>query len=451
MNKLNYTELARLVERAKNGDQLAFGAIYAATYEAQYYLALQILRSPEDAEDAIQETYLRLYNSLGRIETPQAMIAYLNKINYNQCLTLREKAARQSSISSDVDFSLLRDNNPEHDPVTHLENKLEADRLSSLLLRMPENLRVILILRYAERLKLKEIASVLDISLSTVKRHIKSAQKMLSELIKQSKGGIFMAFLLHKELLQMFAESQSHLGPSAQTAGSILNQTFSSLSLNDISFSSCKREAAAVKAPQHFGILKTAAAVTAAGAAIGGGIYASRDITLQVHPSPGLEQKSYVNSAVRIAAQVDSPLPVTGITVYGPEGATLPVSQNTDGTYFFTAAQNGSYTIQAVNALRTSRETLRISCIDQTAPQLVDYRIAEGESIVVYFDDDLSGIDWPRTSLKALDGSDVPFEPDSTHNCIRFSYTTDTLQLTVFDKAGNRLNSKVHTDFSVPQ
>lgn len=448
MKKLNYTELAKLVERAKEGDRIAFGAIYAATYEAQYYLALQILRNPEDAEDALQETYIRLYNSLNRIETPQAMISYLNKINYNQCLTMKERAARLAAYSSDVDFSLLRDNNPENDPVTHLENKMEADQLSSLLQSMPEHLRVILILRYVEHLKLKEIASVLEISLSTVKRHIKTAQKTLSKLIKESKGGILVAFLLNKEILQMFAESQARLAPSGQTAGNILNHTFSSLSLKDISFASCKREAAAAQIPQHSAVLKTAAAVAATGTAIAGGAYASQNIGIQIQTSHSLEDRSYINTSVTASVEVDSPLPVTDFSVYGPGSEKLSFTQKADGSYMFTAAHNGSYTIYAVNALHTAQKTLKISCIDEKAPQLLDYRITEGDSIAVYFEDDLSGIDWSRTVLKGPDGSDIPYKFDSNNNCIIFAYTTDTLQLTVYDQAGNALKNKVYTDFT---
>lgn len=79
---LEHKELGALVERARKGDEDAFRELYEHTARVQYHQLRQLVPDADEAQDALQDTYLLLYQNLDKINPPGCLVAYLNRLTY---------------------------------------------------------------------------------------------------------------------------------------------------------------------------------------------------------------------------------------------------------------------------------------------------------------------------------------------------------------------------------
>lgn len=86
-NKQKSAELARLIERAKTGDQAAYAALYEATREHVYRTARAMVRSDEMAQDVQQEVYVYAFTHLDSLREPEKLQAWLRSIAVKQSYT----------------------------------------------------------------------------------------------------------------------------------------------------------------------------------------------------------------------------------------------------------------------------------------------------------------------------------------------------------------------------
>ena len=77
---MNYTELTK---RAQNGDHGAFGLLYESTYKSMYYLALKYMKNSTEAEDVLQESYIKAWNNIAGIKEPEKFNSWLSCIVSN--------------------------------------------------------------------------------------------------------------------------------------------------------------------------------------------------------------------------------------------------------------------------------------------------------------------------------------------------------------------------------
>ena len=77
--------ITNAVIRLKDGEMQAFEELYALTHDKVYFLALKMLHNEEDALEIVQETYLSVYRSIGKLYNPQVFNTWLSKIVVNKC------------------------------------------------------------------------------------------------------------------------------------------------------------------------------------------------------------------------------------------------------------------------------------------------------------------------------------------------------------------------------
>jgi RNA polymerase sigma-70 factor (ECF subfamily) len=155
--------------------------LYECYSEQLYRYCLRHLRSREDAEDAVQNTFLRAHTALQRGVVPEFESAWLYKIAHNVCLSRRLSAKRRSRVESPHDLQRLeqRTSGPEH----------EHDDLVGLddaLARMPEKLRLAILLREWQGLRYSEIADALGITRCAAETLIFRARRHLAEVLQTS-------------------------------------------------------------------------------------------------------------------------------------------------------------------------------------------------------------------------------------------------------------------------
>ncbi len=138
------------------------------------------LRSRDEAEDAVQTTFLRAYAALCNGVTPEYEAAWLFKIAHNVCLSRRITAARRAQVETAKDPADL-----EHVPSA----PGSADEVASLrdaLAELPANLRHAILLREWQGLSYAEIAETLGVSLAATETLIFRARRRLAELLRPS-------------------------------------------------------------------------------------------------------------------------------------------------------------------------------------------------------------------------------------------------------------------------
>jgi len=152
------------------------GALYER-YSGQIYgFCLHKLGSREEAEDAVQTTFLNAFRGIARGVEPQAESAWLFKIAENVCLSRHRSAFRRRRVESPSDLEALQDVLPGHEP-----EKDELHGLERVLERMPETQRRAILLREWQGLSYREIADEMGITQAAVETLIFRARRALAQ------------------------------------------------------------------------------------------------------------------------------------------------------------------------------------------------------------------------------------------------------------------------------
>lgn len=191
MEALDYKYIAKLVSRAQIGDSDAFAELYAATYQRQYLYAYHYLKDEYLAQDALQETYILSLKNLVKLKDPTLVISWLNQINFRVCYNLHKKQKLYNSemvIDNDavLEGSLDAEGLSYHDSPEEAVIKVDSkDYLMNQILNLPFTESQVILMKYYQNLKLNDIAQLMDISRSSVKRYLASGRERLAKILQQ--------------------------------------------------------------------------------------------------------------------------------------------------------------------------------------------------------------------------------------------------------------------------
>lgn len=173
---------AFLIGRATAGDQAAFGALVERYQNAIYNLAYRMLGSPEEAEDAAQEIFVRVYRQLARYDAERRFSTWVLTIATNFCIDqLRRRRMQLVPLEQIVPWARSRETGPEGQSL----DREARDEMQGLLRELPEKYRAVLILRYWQDLSCAEIAEILKLPEGTVKTQLHRARKALGRLLAE--------------------------------------------------------------------------------------------------------------------------------------------------------------------------------------------------------------------------------------------------------------------------
>lgn len=176
------TEELLLITRSRDGDQDAFRQLVERYQGAVYNLAYRMLGDPNDAEDAAQEIFVRIYRQLGRYDPTRKFSTWTLAIATNYCIDqLRRRRMQLVPLENIIPWARSREVGPEGEAITQ-ESRDEVQRL---IKQLPEKYRAPLVLRYFDELSCAEIAEVLGMPEGTVKTQIHRARKALEKLLAE--------------------------------------------------------------------------------------------------------------------------------------------------------------------------------------------------------------------------------------------------------------------------
>ena len=145
-----------------------------------YTYCLHKLRSREEAEDAVQTTFMNAFRALQRGTVPEHEQAWLFRIAHNECLNRRTSSVRRLRVESPNDLHVLQD----AIPAPAGGDPLELVSLEDALDRMPRNQRKAILLREWQGLSYREIAAELCVSQNAVEMLIFRARRGLADAME---------------------------------------------------------------------------------------------------------------------------------------------------------------------------------------------------------------------------------------------------------------------------
>lgn len=180
------TELAQLVQKARQGDKKSQEGLYLATNSAAYFVAMKITKDEEESLDIVSDSYIKAFASLDKLENDEKFPAWFNQIVANRCRDYLKKAKPMhlSDMTEDGEDFELEDINGEI-PDELLENKDVIECVRRVVESLPEEQRMCVILRYYDEMSLQEIADTLEVSLGTVKSRLSRASKKMRDEIER--------------------------------------------------------------------------------------------------------------------------------------------------------------------------------------------------------------------------------------------------------------------------
>jgi RNA polymerase sigma-70 factor (ECF subfamily) len=189
------SEIRELVARAKQGDREAFDVLVERYTPQVYSLALRITGSPEEAEDCVQEAFLRAFSALGKFRGEAAFFTWLYRVAVNvandAARHLAGRALRASELAdpdSDEDTpDLERVGRPAEGGTEGPDEALLAEQRRQVILQairaLPEHHRTVIVLYDLQGFSYEEIARIIRTRVGTVKSRLNRARLALKELL----------------------------------------------------------------------------------------------------------------------------------------------------------------------------------------------------------------------------------------------------------------------------
>lgn len=178
MSQLKTNTDLELISGLINSDHACFRTIFDRYSKPLFVFSMSYLKSKEDAENVVQETFMKVWQNREKLKTDTSFQSYLFTIAFNSIRKYFNKSARLNKLKHDIllDASDNKLNFDERD-----DYQLLLDNLDVLIGKMPEKRKVVFLKKKIEEKTLKEISEEMAISTKTVEYHITEAMKYLKD------------------------------------------------------------------------------------------------------------------------------------------------------------------------------------------------------------------------------------------------------------------------------
>jgi RNA polymerase sigma-70 factor, ECF subfamily len=186
---VNFIE-TRLVRLSRDGDRRAFSELVDMYKDKIYYLAYRMLNNVQEAEDVVQETFLRVFKNLDRYDEKQKFSTWIYRIATNLSIDrLRKRKAVYSldaGMAPDGEgtdyYSTLASTDPSPEGQLILTETQQTIRRA--IDQLPEKYKSVVILRYMHDMSLQEISEVLNMPVTTVKTRVHRGREYLRKKLE---------------------------------------------------------------------------------------------------------------------------------------------------------------------------------------------------------------------------------------------------------------------------
>ncbi len=167
-----------LVMRAQSGDSMAFEMLMEMFRPAIRAQAMRMLRDPEDALDAVQDTMVKACRAISSFQAGRPMLPWLLRICSNCSVDIIRSRKMQNDNLETYEHALADDS---QDPSADLERSEGADWVKAAIERLPRKYREIIVMRHYRHMDVVQIAEALDKPEGTIKSWLFRARALLKK------------------------------------------------------------------------------------------------------------------------------------------------------------------------------------------------------------------------------------------------------------------------------
>jgi RNA polymerase sigma-70 factor (ECF subfamily) len=188
MTEREYDQL--LVERVQAGERAAFDLLVVKYQRRLMRLVSRIVREPAEAEDVVQESFIKAYRAIRYFRGDSAFYTWLYRIGINTAKNFIASRGRRMPLPTETDFEQadgfengkqLRDINT---PESMLASKQIAHTVNAAMDALPVDLRTAIVLREIEGLSYEDIADIMACPIGTVRSRIFRAREVIAEQLR---------------------------------------------------------------------------------------------------------------------------------------------------------------------------------------------------------------------------------------------------------------------------
>jgi RNA polymerase sigma-70 factor, ECF subfamily len=166
-----------LIDLARCGDQQAFRQLVECHMRRAYDLAFGFVGNHEQAEDIVQDAFIRVHRALDRFRGDAAFGTWLHRIVVNLAINENRRSRRRAeSAVTEEDVAT-----PDHGPAAHHESRESSLHLERAIHELPTLQRAVVILRHLEGMSTRQVSGILRCSEGTVKTHLFRAMRKLKK------------------------------------------------------------------------------------------------------------------------------------------------------------------------------------------------------------------------------------------------------------------------------
>lgn len=170
-----------IIKKISNGDHRAFRQIFDQYKDVLYGYSLKLTKSQEMAEEAVQETFIKIWQSRSGLNTELSLKAYLYKITQNHIFNTLRKAANHSKLKEEIFYQQLNTHFSTEDQIVYHELEVFKEKA---IADLPARRQLIYKMSRTDGLSHEEIAAQLGISQHTVKDQMVKALKSIKKYLK---------------------------------------------------------------------------------------------------------------------------------------------------------------------------------------------------------------------------------------------------------------------------
>ncbi|MEH7387295.1 RNA polymerase sigma factor [Bacillus sp. JJ1521] len=173
------------IQEVLSGNKQAYSHIINKYKNQLYATILRMTKNPHDAQDLVQEAFIKVYYQIDKYNEKGSFSSWFYRVAINHCMDeFRKKRSKQVEMNEE-----LMGKNPNHPEVVYLKRE-ENRQIELLLVTLPEDERMIMLLRYVNELSYEEISELVDVPVSTVRNKLHRAKKKLRNTVNRE-GGYF--------------------------------------------------------------------------------------------------------------------------------------------------------------------------------------------------------------------------------------------------------------------
>lgn len=170
------------VARCLRGDASAFEPIVRRYQRVLFSVAHRMLGNYDDALDATQNAFIRAYEGLGGYDPNRRFFSWIYRIVVNECLNARRARRPGERLPEGLEASGAEG------PLENLEAVERSEAIEAALVRLPEDQRLVLILRHFADLSYREMSDALGVPEKTVKSRLFEARQRLAAILRLQPG-----------------------------------------------------------------------------------------------------------------------------------------------------------------------------------------------------------------------------------------------------------------------